>query len=175
MQCTHDNTDTGSDTYRFHLSATTKATANTAMDALLPKLTEIVTDWGKDQPGLQFEVDITQLHKAPSLGKVKALAGTLRALRPHLIRALQHTTIHVHTRTQKALLRLVFMLQPPATPIRVVRSHDASRVTPCPFNAESLEDALEMEAEARRHPAGWSSAELAALELHGAHKTLARC
>ena len=81
----------------------------------------------------------------------------------------------MQTRTQQALLRLVFRLQPPATPIRVVRQAHATRVTPCPFNAESLEDALEMEAEARRHPAGWSPAERSALELRGAHKTLARC
>ena len=161
MQCTQDAATPHH--YRFDMSAASREAANQALDALIPRLTQLVTLWDRTQPGLQFQIDITRLHKTPSLAKVRLLAGTLRVLRPHLVRSLRQTTIRVQTRTQQALLRLVFRLQPPATPIRVVRCPAAARRAPCPESPDSIADALEMEAEASKHPP------------HHPQKTLARC
>ena len=89
---------------------------------------------------LEFQVDIKRLHKTPSLGRIRSLAATLRELRPHLLRNLQQTTIHVQKRLQQRLLQLVFRMQPPATPIRVVRHGGID--TPC---AASIADEKELD------------------------------
>ena len=57
------------------------------MDQLISRLTQLVTAWNHPQPGLQFRVNITRLHKTPSLAKIRLLAGTLRVLRPHLVKS----------------------------------------------------------------------------------------
>ena len=113
------------------MSADTKEQANRALDDLIPTLTEIITSKSADSanPTLLFSIHITQLHKTPALPRIRQLAATLRALRPHLVRSLRETTIHVQTRTQQALLNLVFRLQPPSTPIRVRRSPQLSRLS----------------------------------------------
>ena len=68
---------------------------------------------------IYFHIDIRKLQASPSMKHLKALAATMRELRPQLLRHLQGTTICVHSAFQKALLKLVFALQPPATPITV--------------------------------------------------------
>ena len=151
MQCTRQEGHPHH--YQFDMSATSKDAANQAMDQLIPRLTQLVTSWNHPQPGLQFRVNITRLDKTPSLAKIRLLAGTLRVLRPHLVKSLRQTTIHVQTRMQRALLRLVFRLQPPATPIRVVLCSDAPRHAPCPESPDSMADTLAMEAEASKYPA----------------------
>ena len=178
MQCTQDG-DTPHH-YQFDMSATSRLAANQAMDQLIPRLTQLVTAWNHPQPGLQFRVNITRLHKTPSLAKIRLLAGTLRVLRPHLVKSLRQTTIHVQTRMQQALLRLVFRLQPPATPIRVVRCAAEPHHAPCPESPDSIADTLEMEAEANKHPVhalglgGPLDKPLPGLQQRQ-HKTLARC
>ena len=168
MQCTQDYATPHH--YQFDMSAASREAANQCMDALIPRLTQLVTSWNQPRPGLQFQIDITRLHKTPSLAKVRLLAGTLRVLRPHLIKSLRQTTIRVQTRMQQALLRLVFRLQPPATPIRVVRCPAAApRHAPCPESPDSIADTLEMEAEASKHPPPLSEVK------HHPQKTLARC
>ena len=133
MQCTWE--DERQQQCRFDLSADTKEQANAALDALIPRLTEIITSrsvYNKRNcaaPTLRFSIHITQLHKTPSLPKIRALAAALRALRPHLVQSLQETTIHVQTRMQQALLNLVFRLQPPSTPIRVRRAPQLSKLS----------------------------------------------
>ena len=120
---------------RFDLRANSKAEANAALDALIPQLTQIITSSSNHNkmnsaaPTLRFSIHITQLHKTPSLPKIRALAAALRALRPHLVQSLQETTIHVQTRMQQALLNLVFRLQPPSTPIRVKRDPQLSKLS----------------------------------------------
>ena len=103
---------------QFKLVADTTAAANGLIPPLAQNLRE--TFGTADKGTWTLEMDITRLHKSPSLSQLRVLARTLDELRPVLLQYLQHTTIVCNTKLQRLLIALVFKIHRPATPIKVV-------------------------------------------------------